>query len=295
LPLTEAQKVNIRRHLGFPVAGLPLISPAGGTLGSGNAGYRFLQAYGQLEFRLNNLAGPEEASLTGEPTGIFALIGPAVTPGVTFQVIFSGGGLVSPVTISYTSVSGDTQSAVVANLASRVNNNATLQAAGFIALNPFGQGPMSQNQGQPQTILGNQQTGNPAIPIAQVEILLIAPGVTSFTMTCSSSGTPSLVTLMQGQQVPPTSTVSLVTNPSTVLWGYLPICDWLEGAVAGSTQNLDTSRADVWYPRMDEVEERNKLYDYWRRRMYLFMFDDGSSSLGPRSGGIGGGYSGRVI
>ena len=63
MPLTTSQKVNIRRHLGFPVAGLPLISPAGGTLASGNAGYRFLQAYGQLEFRMNNLDGAEEASL----------------------------------------------------------------------------------------------------------------------------------------------------------------------------------------------------------------------------------------
>ena len=227
--------------------------------------------------------------------GLVALVGPAVTSGIVFTIVFSGGGLGSPVTITYTSILGDSQAKVVAQLASAINQNSTLNAAGFLALNPFGQGPFSQNQPQPQTIAGGSQTGNPAIPLAQVEIMNITPGVTSFTMAPSSTGAPSLVCPMQGQQMPPSATVSLVTNPSTVLWGFLPICDWLFGAIAGTTQNLDTAKADVWIPRADEIEARTKLYDYWRTKMYQFLFDDGTSDLGPRSGGIGGGYSSRGL
>jgi hypothetical protein len=294
MPLNEAQKVNIRRHLGFPVAGLPLVSPSGGTLASGNMGYRFLQAYGQLEFRMNNISGPEEAALTGVPTGIVALVGPAVSSaGLVYTVTISGGGLGSPVEVSYTTVSTDTQASVVANLASLVNRNTTLQTAGFVAINPFGFGPFSQSQ--PQTVLGGGQTGNPAIPIAQMEVVNEIPGVTSFVLATASSGSPSLTVLMQGQQMPPSATVSLVTNPATTLWGFLPICDWLDGAVPGTTQNLDTAKADVWIPRQDEIEARTKLYDYWRVKMYQFLFDDGNSDLGPRSGGIGGGYSRRSL
>jgi hypothetical protein len=52
MALTDAQKVDVRRHCGFPVYG----SEAGS-----NAGYRFFQQYGYLEFRMNNLTSDEEA------------------------------------------------------------------------------------------------------------------------------------------------------------------------------------------------------------------------------------------
>ena len=50
---TEAQKVDIRRYCGYPAYGL---GP------SGFQGWRFWQAYGLLEFRLNNMA-QEEANV----------------------------------------------------------------------------------------------------------------------------------------------------------------------------------------------------------------------------------------
>jgi hypothetical protein len=52
MALTDAQKVDIRRHCGFPVYGQEVGS---------NAGYRYFQAYGTLEFRMNNLTAAEEA------------------------------------------------------------------------------------------------------------------------------------------------------------------------------------------------------------------------------------------
>ena len=56
MALTDAQKVDVRRYCGYPVFG--------SEVGS-NAGYRFFQAYGELEFRMNNLAAEEETVVTG--------------------------------------------------------------------------------------------------------------------------------------------------------------------------------------------------------------------------------------
>lgn len=53
--LTDAQKTDIRRFCGYP---------AYGSGAAGNAGWRFFQAYGSLEFRMNNLSLEEEAVVT---------------------------------------------------------------------------------------------------------------------------------------------------------------------------------------------------------------------------------------
>ena len=52
--LTDGQKVDARRHCGYPAYGA---TPAG------NIGWRFFQAYGLLEYRLNNLGEAEVAVL----------------------------------------------------------------------------------------------------------------------------------------------------------------------------------------------------------------------------------------
>lgn len=51
--LTEAEKVAIRRHCGYPVTGSTPPGPF--------TGYRFFQAYGLLEYRLQHLTAEEEA------------------------------------------------------------------------------------------------------------------------------------------------------------------------------------------------------------------------------------------
>ena len=50
--LTDAEKTDARRFSGYPAYGA---SP------SGNTGWRFYQAYGALEYRLNNLSDSELA------------------------------------------------------------------------------------------------------------------------------------------------------------------------------------------------------------------------------------------
>ncbi|MCB8874762.1 hypothetical protein [Acidisoma silvae] len=51
MAFTDAEKTDLRRFCGYP---------AYGTGASGFQGWRFFQAYGLMEFRLNNLSGAEE-------------------------------------------------------------------------------------------------------------------------------------------------------------------------------------------------------------------------------------------
>ncbi len=52
--LTDAEKVNARRFMGYPVFGTNL---------SGNMGWQFYQAAGLLEYRISNLSTEEETVL----------------------------------------------------------------------------------------------------------------------------------------------------------------------------------------------------------------------------------------
>ena len=54
MALTDAEKTDARRFCGYP---------AYGAGAAGQQNWRFYQAYGQLEFRLNNLSAAEEAIL----------------------------------------------------------------------------------------------------------------------------------------------------------------------------------------------------------------------------------------
>lgn len=53
--LTDAQKVDVRRFCGYPAFGAGV---------DGNAGWRFYQAYGALEYRMNNLSIDEGVVIT---------------------------------------------------------------------------------------------------------------------------------------------------------------------------------------------------------------------------------------
>lgn len=67
---TDAQKADIRRFCGYP------------AYGAGDAGFsswRFFQAYGTLEYRLNNLA-PAEAAVVLQYISTLAAIEAAIPP-----------------------------------------------------------------------------------------------------------------------------------------------------------------------------------------------------------------------
>jgi hypothetical protein len=68
--ITDAQKVDIRRFCGYP------------AYGAGAAGFnswRFFQAYGTLEYRLNNMA-PAEIAVTLQYISTLATLEAAIPP-----------------------------------------------------------------------------------------------------------------------------------------------------------------------------------------------------------------------
>ena len=70
LCFTDGQKADIRRFCGYP---------AYGAGASGFNGWRFFQAYGTLEYRLNNLA-PAEIAVTLQYISTLATLEAAIPP-----------------------------------------------------------------------------------------------------------------------------------------------------------------------------------------------------------------------
>lgn len=65
---------------------------------------------------------------------------------------------------------------------------------------------------------------------------------------------------------------------------YLTTLLALERAVTDASANLDTDQAAVWTRNRDEVRDRTRLLDDWRRRLSGFMGVPPGPALG--SGGV---------
>lgn len=63
-------------------------------------------------------------------------------------------------------------------------------------------------------------------------------------------------------------------DPATdiVYQGYLPICNFLEGQIAVSTDSFDIQKAGSYESRPDEMNWRISLYNYWRTKLADFMY-----------------------
>jgi hypothetical protein len=64
---------------------------------------------------------------------------------------------------------------------------------------------------------------------------------------------------------------SLRPEEEVTLLSYLSKISTLEVAVTDSSDNLDTDQAAVWYHNKNEVSDRMKLYNLWRREMCGFI------------------------
>lgn len=251
MPLTLAEKSSIRRHLNYPVAGLIKTSVAGATFATGAVGYRFTQAYGFLEWKMNNLNPDEECRVTGSAYAAIALVGPQPVAGNTISVTLSGGNIASPQTITATAgtpIAGtDMRLNLLASIAQGVAINSVLQTSGVIALAPYGTGPYSQQ----------------ALPT--VECAFTSP--VAFSISVGASGVLFPEITATGVVLPPFASLDGVTTVN----GYLPILDGLEAAHAGASQNLDTMQASVWKGRANEAGQRLSLYAIWQQKLSDFL------------------------
>jgi hypothetical protein len=73
-------------------------------------------------------------------------------------------------------------------------------------------------------------------------------------------------------------------NETTLVSVYLTNLYTLENAIVGATSNLDTSEAGPWVHNANEISDRQKLLDGWRRRMCAFIGIAPGPSLGNGNG-----------
>ena len=76
---------------------------------------------------------------------------------------------------------------------------------------------------------------------------------------------------------------NLAPAEESVVGQYLATLYNLENAVPGSAQNLDTDQAAVWQRNRDEVKDRARLFDDWRRRLCGFLGLPPGPALGDGS------------
>ena len=257
MPLTIQDKVNIRRHLGYPVAGLLRISPAGGTIASAGNAYRFFESYGQLEYRMNQLAPSEEATLTGKAYGAIGFnnsntpIVPSTVISVTLNSTAFGGA--NPITHNYTVQASDTLLTICGEISNLFALDTNFTGAGFYAINDYGSGPWSE-----QIV---------PFPIAS----FIGPdNTTSFTIAVSGGGNTQPQVVANGQLQPPVITIN-TTIPPLIIYGYLPILDYLEGAYGAVTSDLSTHKSREWTRNPHELAEQRQIYNQWRYRLAAYL------------------------
>ncbi len=73
-------------------------------------------------------------------------------------------------------------------------------------------------------------------------------------------------------------------SEEAVVRHYVGTLSALERAVVEASGNLDTDQASVWTHNRDEVRDRVRLFDDWRRRLAGFMGVPPGPALG--NGGI---------
>lgn len=250
MPLTDAQKAQVRRHLKYDVIGLPIVSPGGAAYGQASAGYRYFTAYGRLEWRMNALSPSEEAILLGVPFGGVAFVGGQPNPGDTVSVTFAATGVaaqtITTPPFSATGVDGRLQFAQ--QIVSLTQQNSILRAFGLNTYTPYGTGPFAAT----------------AVPLPEVGFT--APAI--FTLSATGTGVITPQITSQGNFVPPSTSLD---GGKTTIFGFLNILNGLEFAYGAASDNLDTAQADVWKARSNELGLRMSLYETWVGQMSDFL------------------------
>ncbi len=73
---------------------------------------------------------------------------------------------------------------------------------------------------------------------------------------------------------------NLSSNEAAVVITYLATLTQLEVAVLGSSDNLDSDAAASWKHNANEVADRLRLFDGWRRRLCAFLGVPAGEGLG---------------
>lgn len=261
MPLTALQKSQVRRHLKYPNIGFSAVNPqgGGGTLGTNQSAYA-TASFGLLELKMNSLQPCDEATLIGKAFGSINLLGFTPNSGDTVTLVFSNltgitGPLPSgsnPYTKIVTCGSAEVGSLNLFGLeiALAISQDTVLASAGFQALTPYGPG---------------SDVLNPMIEIGITNIQ-------TFNLTAAASGAFSAGIMDNGNVMPdPTVQVGKSAGVPVIVNGYLPLLNYLYGAIATATTRQGTLQADVFKARQDEVPARRKLYEFYQHELANFI------------------------
>jgi hypothetical protein len=237
--LPEYLKDRVRIHLDVPVIG---IQDSGSMFG-----YRFPNVMGLLENRMNMLQPFEFATITGTPTASLSLM--------QNGTILAGGTItisVNSIPVIYTITSADASAPdPVLSIATNASNliSATLPSLVIASAQPTIVFPI--------TTIGRSPS--------QWQVTLSSTNDSTFTVAISgSTGNPYAYVSLQGIMPKPSYTF---VEDSYTATGYLPILDYLESKVAGSSDLMKFSKADVVDFRRDEMGARSGLYWWWKKRL----------------------------
>lgn len=251
-------KSDVRRHLKYPA----LNQSSGDALSYIN----WDQSSLILERRMDSLSPVSGAKISGLALGTLAMVGREPEPGDQISIVISSTLLESDETIGpIVAVDGDTQILMARKLAQAIADNPTLASAEIAALGPFGPG------------LSDKQI---VIP----EVAVSAPG--EFAMSASFSGSMGVSVPKQGKFTEPSVVVSISAGVENKKYGYVPILNFLEGAIGSSTQRAHLARAEG-FVRSDEIRERQELYRFFVNQLADFLgVPINSSASGTCSGFI---------
>lgn len=258
--ITETQKTEIRRILGFPAIGQALNQSNVGIVASMHSYYRFYEPYEWMETRLNALEQDEEVQTFGAEHSAFAsYVVPAslvativgATPVVGTEIQFQINGALE----TYVVQTGDTPAKIAAAIAAVISQDAAVNT--LIVANQ--EGAAIQLYARTPGSAGN------GVP---VQAFSSDPSVTI--QLGSGAAGQSVFSVMAGGGDPPGP--RFVPDGSTVTtYGYVPIIRLLEADLVGARRSLTIEKVDVLTFRKTELYERAKLQDYWKRELATYL------------------------
>lgn len=245
--LNPVEISDIRRHLGYPAQAVNR-----SRLGSLSEirNYGLNQTLMQLDSRLAEMDVTDEAKLTGACLGVVLLTGLDPYAGNTVSIGVMSADFVGARTLTATASTNLTKLGLASQLLAALSQDQTLVGAGFIPGGAF----------QGSSVLN---------PDLNPSFILRAPN--PFALAASSSGATTAFVSLQGGHVFPQAPVSTnADGTENVLYGYLPILNYLESAIAGVTRNADVAKAGG-YVRGRELRERKELQEIWKNKLSNFL------------------------
>lgn len=255
MALSQQQKIDCRRHLSVPAAGIP---QSGYT-----AGLRSILTVGQLEAYMDLLQAEEECVLTGYPYGQVNIFG-APQVGNTVTATINSTPVIYTVQASDVS-NGQSLNAIAGGLATKIN----IANLGIYAAS----GSITSGDVVPA-----------ALPIyGQVTIV----NQTTFTLSASATGQLGTSVPANGSVYPHPNTVNIQGAPT--LYGYIPILNYLEERILQQDTFASFSATGEVKFNPYELYRRIETYDVWRKKLGNFL------SVGPDPAGKNGMGSGFGI